>query len=213
MDEKLWDFGQKLPCENKFQAVLKAGLLNKSLKKYGVDIMKHNAMCKKCHISWMYGYFSVKVIPGCKRVKKQIEKMENQADLTKQQLSLVKYLKTRVGRVAKYTCHICSYITRVPLDARVKWPTRASHVEALSTSTPQQSSNEWLEETQKKRNRHRKTTAGLKLPPKTQQASSISKMPEKKPAKKFSANDFRRIQQLLASSVSSNPTVKPNQKR
>ena len=132
MNERLWTFAQQLPSENKFQAVLKLQLMyvssgyiwlrlvpcvlmalilfrRKSLKHERIQKSEHEKMCRKCHIPWSAGYFSVEIIPGCKRNRRQIDQLQSKGELTKQQQSLLEYLKTRVGRTAVSIlfAHVC----------------------------------------------------------------------------------------------------------
>ncbi|XP_052899358.1 uncharacterized protein LOC128305790 [Anopheles moucheti] len=217
MNERLWKFGQEFPLDNKFQAVLKTALLRQSLKDEKADVSDNNKMCRKCLIPWTAGYFSVEVVPKCSRSINQIEKLESKRNLTKQQQSLVKYLKTRVGRIAKYTCQICSYKTRVPLDAKVKWAERTEPAPVAKDSELKASYNKYVEETQRKRKHHGKSNAGLKIPPKSNNNTGNGIRPlqghassePKRTSKHFKPSDFKLIQQLLQSSVSTNTTNKP----
>uniref|UniRef100_A0A182JSC8 Uncharacterized protein n=1 Tax=Anopheles christyi TaxID=43041 RepID=A0A182JSC8_9DIPT len=210
----MWSFAQQLPLENKFQAILKLELLRKSLNYEKIETTEYNVMCRKCHIPWTAGFFSVEVIPGCKRSRMQIQQLECKGELTKQQQSLVKYLKTRIGRTAKYTCQICSYKTRIQLDARVKLPEFRAPVVASKDEQMEIAYQKWLEETQKKRKRHGKSNAGLKLPPKPKNASSDVSKPATSSAagnKKgsFKPTDFRLIQRMLANTMSAKSNNKP----
>ncbi|XP_053665856.1 uncharacterized protein LOC128714999 [Anopheles marshallii] len=210
MNKRLWKIGQQFPVDNKFQAVLKMAYLH-SLQHEEADVSDNNKMCRKCLIPWTDGYFSVAVVPKCNRSRKHIEKLESKRKLTKQQQSLVKYLKTRVGRIAKYTCQICSYKTRVPLDAKVKWAERIEPVPVSKDIEFKASYDKWVEETQRKKKRHGKSNAGLKIPPKSNNNTgnairSQGNTPSgpRNTSTHFKPTDFKLIQQLLQSSVSSN---------
>nr|XP_040231976.2 uncharacterized protein LOC120955309 [Anopheles coluzzii] len=222
MNERLWTFAQQLPSENKFQAVLKLQLMRKSLKHERIQKSEHEKMCRKCHISWSAGYFSVEIIPGCKRNRRQIDQLQSKGELTKQQQSLLEYLKTRVGRTAKYTCGICSYKTRVQLDSNVKLPECKAAITVSKDEQREKAYQQWLEETQRKRKRHGKSTAGLKIPSKltqkapntpsatstlnatgSKQANPVSQPAAKKGSTPFKPTDFRLIQKLLQSSMAS----------
>uniref|UniRef100_A0A182W7P9 Uncharacterized protein n=1 Tax=Anopheles minimus TaxID=112268 RepID=A0A182W7P9_9DIPT len=220
MNERLWEFGQQLPVDNKFQAVLKLALLRKSLDHEAIDAREHYKMCRKCYIPWTAGYFTVEVIPKCKRSRKQVEQLQSRNNLTKQQQSLVKHLETRAGRVAKYTCQICSYKTRIPLDARVKLPERRTVPAQVSKAEELKASyDKWCQETQRKRKHHGKSNAGLKIPVKpfnntynAARAQDNTPPGQTNRSKDFKVKDFKLIQQLLASSVSPNADTNANQK-
>ncbi|XP_050078487.1 uncharacterized protein LOC126565356 [Anopheles maculipalpis] len=215
MDKRLWRFGQQLPVENKFHAILKLELLRKSLGDWEtIDTDEHNKMCRKCHIPWTDGFFNVEVVPGCKRSRMQIEKLQCKDKLTKQQQSLVKYLKTRTGRVAKYTCQICSYKTRIPLDPKVKWPTPKASTSAVADSEEgaefKEIYNQWLKEKQRKRKRDKIEKAGLKIPTKlnnqnNKSVKGVRTTPANTPSSannRHTPADFKLIQQYLKNSLS-----------
>ncbi|XP_049279294.1 uncharacterized protein LOC125761821 [Anopheles funestus] len=206
MNSLLCEFVRQLPADNKFQAVLKIAYW-RILQGEKIDANESNKMCRKCHMPWTAGYFTVEVIPKCNRSSKQIEKLESRKHLTKQQQSLVKHLKTRVGRVAKYTCQICSCKTRIPLDARVKLPKSVP----TPKTTPESTASDFMV---KKPKREENLNAGIKIPPKPEKKTKKGKTPAalKNTGKQFKPTDFKLIQQLLESAVSSKSNTMANQK-
>uniref|UniRef100_A0AAG5DTZ6 Uncharacterized protein n=1 Tax=Anopheles atroparvus TaxID=41427 RepID=A0AAG5DTZ6_ANOAO len=207
MNNKLWTFAMHLPNENKFQAVLKLALFKKA-SKHDLDPDDYSAMCKKCATPWQDGFFSVVFMPAKKQYRKQIEKYERMGTLTKQQKSLLKYLKARTRRVAKYTCDICSYKTLVQLDkgkgmkqpvtdivflagAKTSLPVPSGHNAALQMVPPKQtfgSSNGLMKTT---------NSNNTQLPASKKKNSLLRKN------QKFEPKDFRAIQKMLAEKMSS----------
>uniref|UniRef100_A0A182MZB0 Uncharacterized protein n=1 Tax=Anopheles dirus TaxID=7168 RepID=A0A182MZB0_9DIPT len=236
MDEKLLQFGQQLPTDNKFQAIYKLALLRKSEIESKTD---DTEICRKCKIPWADGFFSFELIPRCKRSQRQIQALQARGELTKRQQSLVNYLCTRVGRTAKYTCQLCSYKTRVQLDGKLNLSKLVAPEEPSKATKAREEYEEWLKQQQKKRKRHGKSTAGLKIPKMGTENSSNSNTntntntnntnvttsgqakpaakpttnaPQSKFGKQFLPTDFRLIQQMLASNVAPNADAKPKQK-
>ncbi|ETN62155.1 hypothetical protein AND_006163 [Anopheles darlingi] len=119
MDTFLLEFARKFPCENKFQAVLKSALFTHSLNREALPVQQYRTRCRKCNVPWEDGFFTVTLLPPSKQCLKQIEKYESMTEPTRPQQSLLKYLKSRTRRIAKYTCSICSFKTRVRLDQKM----------------------------------------------------------------------------------------------
>ncbi|XP_052864158.1 uncharacterized protein LOC128270780 [Anopheles cruzii] len=222
MGHFLLQFAQKFKCENKFQAVLKSALLKHSLKDDDLVPQQYREMCRKCGVPWQEGLFSVVLLPASTQSLKQVERYEAMSDLTKQQKSLLKYLKSRTRRIAKFTCSICSYKTRVRLDQKRVIQKPAVAPVPHSTSCDTTPNEEGMkEDTRKKRKRRAKSHAESGMPQnngaKSQQpATAASKSPQltlhrKAAVKQFTPKDFREIQKMLAAKIEgTDAKAKPN---
>ncbi|XP_058061612.1 uncharacterized protein LOC131211940 [Anopheles bellator] len=220
MGNFLLEFAQQFKCENKFQAVLKSALLKQSLKDEDLVPQQYREMCRKCAVPWKEGYFSVVLLPASSQSLKQVARYEAMSELTKQQKSLLKYLKSRTRRIAKFTCSICSYKTRVRLDQRTAIQKPAAAPVAHGTSCDTEPNEEGVkEDTKKKRKRRGKSDAGsgmhqnnsAKSQPRPTAASKSSQLTLQRKAavKQFTPKDFREIQKMLAAKIEGTD-AKPN---
>ncbi|XP_050096286.1 uncharacterized protein LOC126578088 [Anopheles aquasalis] len=223
MDTFLLEFARKFPCENKFQAVLKSALFTHSLKREALPVQQYRTRCRKCNVPWEDGFFTVTLLPPSKQCLRQIEKYESMTEPTKQQLSLLKYFKSRTRRIAKYTCSICSFKTRVRLDQKTVLQ-KPQNDSAISMVT-----EEIEEQKRKKRKRHGKSNAGLTIPTSNSNSkgelsvtpgplqSSANKAPPQtllnRKAKQFKPQDFREIQKLLAARLAGTADTKSSKKK
>ncbi|XP_035779418.1 uncharacterized protein LOC118459794 [Anopheles albimanus] len=224
MDTFLLEFARKFPCDNKFQAVLKSALFTHSLKREALPIQQYRTRCRKCNVPWEDGFFTVTLLPPSKQCLKQIEKYESMTEPSRPQLSLLKYLKSRTRRIAKYTCSICSFKTRVRLDQKMVLQKQQN--DTANSTVPDVVEGE--ERKRKKRKRHGKNNAGLTIPTSNHSsksefsASPSSQLSAKKPpetllnrkahAKQFKPQDFREIQKLLAARLTGTADTKSSKK-
>ncbi|XP_035916290.1 uncharacterized protein LOC118513973 [Anopheles stephensi] len=225
MKKELWELGHQLPADNKFQAVLKLALLKKSFDSAQLTSNQtndqHRKMCRKCHISWSDGFFSVEVIPSCNRSRTQIEKLLSKGRPTKKRQSLIEHLKTRMGRVAKYTCLVCSYKTRIPLDWDAKWAAPPAVQTVPQEDTFKESYHRWQKEQWQKRKHGMNEKAGLKIPPQLSNkqlkksgnwvGNATARTPASRNNHSTPAN-FKLVQYDLKCSLSGNANTKPKAK-
>ncbi|XP_058446803.1 uncharacterized protein LOC131427539 [Malaya genurostris] len=115
MNEYLWEFAQKLPSENRFQIVLKSALSTIAAKRSDLGKTNDKWMCRKCKTLWMHGYFHVDEIQRTNKFDKLVPKYEIKSSLSRKQQTYLKYMQSRKNASIKYTCHICSYKTRVAI--------------------------------------------------------------------------------------------------
>lgn len=113
MNEYLWEFAQNLPGDNQFQIVLKSVLSLTASAKADIDEKNNKWMCRKCKTLWMHGYFDLTEVEPTDKFDKTLEKYEDTLDQTRKQRKFQKYMQTRKKTTAKFTCHVCSYKTRV----------------------------------------------------------------------------------------------------
>ncbi|XP_058121582.1 uncharacterized protein LOC131293195 [Anopheles ziemanni] len=197
-----------LPSANKFQAVLKLGLRTAALRHSDDPLTADRTTCRKCFTPFSDGHFSVDILPPQRKNWKQIAKYNlsrkhrKQQKKQKQQMSLVQYLTKRTSLVAKYTCLVCSFKTKVA-QKKVKQPQPTI---AVPLATEKKKG--------KKRSKtdHMSVNGNENIPANNMENGETSEngKPQApnslhltRPPKRFEPKDFRTIQQMLTDKMSS----------